>query len=298
MVLLTTAAMAVTINHSSVDNFTGKPVTESGGMSDRDVVPLSNSSRYEREGRVFVYRQSSGAEIKSSVASDMITTNPVTLEIPSAIDVKLYRDGQEVEEPNYAEIREPGSYTLTLDSNGMPAQILRFTIINSITGLIHEYRMPTGFMVSDVYLNDVEQRYTPYEVDMTEEGKYRISYYCIATGVSYELDVNIDHTPPELALEAVVDGVAKGPVDLTDLESGASIYIEQDGEPLSYHGTLTESGSYVITVKDQAGNVNTYKFMLQVYFNTSSLMFFAMTIVAAAAVVIYVLHSKKALRIR
>lgn len=298
MLLLTTAATAVTVNSTQIDNFTGKPFSEGGGVSDRDVVTLSNTSRYEREKKVFVYRQPSGAEIKSSVANDMITTNAVMLEIPSAIDVTLYRDGEAVVDPDFAEIRTPGSYVLTTESNGMPVQILRFTILNAVSGAVYKYPMPTGFLVSEVYLNDVEQRYTPYEADLTEEGKYRISYYCSATGVSYDLDVYIDHTPPELALEAVVDGVAKGPVDLGDLEGNTSIYIEQDGEPINYKSTLTESGSYVITLEDQAGNTTTYKFVIQVYFNVSSLMFFALTLVAAVAIIVYVLYSKKALRIR
>lgn len=296
--LLTTAAMAVTVNSSQIDNFTGKPLTEGGGMSNRDSVALSNTSRYEREKKVFVYRQPSGAEIKSSVANDMITTGAVMLEIPSAIDVTLYRDGEELVDPEFSEIVSPGSYVLTTESSGMPVQILRFTILDSVSGAVYQYPMPTGFVVSEVYLNDVEQRYTPYEVDMTEEGKYRIEYYCVNTGVSYELNVTVDHTPPVLALEAVVDGVAKGPVDLSDLEDDASIYIEQDGEPISYQSTLTESGSYVVTLKDRAGNIATYKFVIQVYFNASSLMFFAMTLVAAVAIIAYILYSKKALRIR
>ena len=61
---------------------------------------------------------------------------------------------------------------------------------------------------------------------------------------------------------------------------------------------LTQSGKYQIELADEAGNKTTYTFTILVYFDGNSWLFFGLVFMACVGVVIYLLHSRKHLRVR
>lgn len=126
-----------------------------------------------------------------------------------------------------------------------------------------------------------------------------VDYRCARSGRTYTLEVLIDHTPPVLALEAVENGKARGPVSLADLEEGAGAAISYNGGSWQgYQETLTKSGDYKVLVQDAAGNMTTYEFTIMIYFDANSMIFMALVAGVIAAVGVYLWLSRKRLRVR
>lgn len=95
----------------------------------------------------------------------------------------------------------------------------------------------------------------------------------------------VDYTLPE-----VDQGEAHGAVTLADLEPGAWIQVEHNGETsriVSPKTVLSEAGRYVLTVYDQAGNSNQYVFTIHVYLNLSAVMAISLAAAGCALVVFY-----------
>lgn len=298
--ILPVYAAEVDMDYSGeLNSFSGQPLgTESDGTGSDEQVVVSSSAYYNQVAHMFVYRASNDVEILSSVADGMVTTESVKFDIPAGIATELYRNGNPVNQADLTNIYEPGSYVLCVKNSAQTTQSVRFTIVSSTTGALTEYVMPAGFVVKSVLRDGESIDATTTRVDLQEEGTYTIAYACQATGMSYQLDITVDHTAPTLALEGVENDVAKGPVDISDLEEGATALIQLNGDTLSYRNKLTQSGSYVVTVQDQAGNKTTYKFVIQVYLNISSLAFFAVTFVVIVIVTLYLLRKRKHLRVR
>ena len=59
-----------------------------------------------------------------------------------------------------------------------------------------------------------------------------------------------------------------------------------------------QSGEYRIELADEAGNKTTYSFTILIYFDGNSWLFFILVLGSCIAVVIYLVHSRKHLRVR
>ena len=297
--LLAVPAAAYEINmgyNGYIDEYSGQPTNETPGFSNADIVALGVDAYYDRLEGMFVYQLSGESEVRSSVANGMITNDAVRISIPDGLEYVLNRDGQQVSIGALNALNEEGIYDLSFPSQS--AFTLRFTIVNEKTADLFEYRMPEHFRVSEVQKNGTPVDTASGVADLSAEGNYLVTYLCTETGIPYQLALSVDRTPPVLALTAVVDGVAKGPVDLSDLEEGAQLSVKLDGNDEGYTTLLTKSGSYVVTVTDRAGNSTVYKFKLQVYFNTSSIVFLVLFPVLVIALAVYLVHSRKHLRVR
>lgn len=282
-----------------LDNFTGEPESETAAQVGGDRIRISSGVCYDRNLRAFVH--TSGSEdVVSNIASGMITGSAVTLNIPDSMPCILYRDGEAVQDEALPEVKKPGAYVLMQGMDSESAtEIMRFTIVKPVTGKLESFRVPSGFIITSASFNGSEMPHSEYSVSMADEGEYQINYRCPAAETSYSFSVTADHTAPTLLLaEVQPDGRAKGPVSIADLEPGATIAIWLNGKQMPYAETLTGSGAYRLIVADEAGNTNTYQFVIQVYFNVSSLIFFFIFLALAAGVGIYVLYKRRHLRVR
>lgn len=262
-----------------------------------DQTVITSSVIYDSAKQRYIYITDFG-RVESSVVDGMIVTGPVSLASESGMEVTLYKNGERLEQSDLTAIQDSGYYVLQYNDNGgIPQTILEFTIVPQLTGMVDHYSLPTGFAVTAASFNGAELPAST-EVNMEKEGSYRITYECKRTSVLYELDVDIDHTPPVLALEAVKDGVARGPVDISDLEPGASVYMTLDGSRYNYREKLTRSGNYEIWVYDAAGNMSKYEFTIMIYLDSSGYAFFALFLLLILGVVAYMMIEKKRLRVR
>ena len=262
-----------------------------------DQTVITSSVIYDSAKQRYIYITDFG-RVESSVVDGMIVTDTVSLAAESGMAVTLYKDGERLEQSDLTALQDSGYYVLQYNDNGgIPQTILEFTIVPQLTGMVDHYSLPTGFTVTTASFNGAELPAST-EVNMEKEGSYRINYECKRTGVTYELDVDIDHTPPTLALEAVTDGVARGPVDISDLEQGASVYMTLDGSQYNYREKLTRSGNYEIWVYDAAGNMSKYEFTIMIYLDSSGYAFFALFALLILGVAAYMMIAKKRLRVR
>lgn len=281
-----------------IDKFTGEELSGKDSELGGNRIMINSAVVYDREKRAYVYNAGRD-EVFSNAFSGMILTEPVWLSIPEGVVFHLYKDGKLLENVNCSDISEPGAYTLTGDEVSASTEIMHFTIVSSVTGQLSRFQVPDGFVISSALLNGGKISAARTYVDLTTEGSYDVSYRCPATESVYMFRVTVDHTPPTLALAEIRDdGTSKGPVDISDLEEGAQIGIWLNNEKISYEPILTRSGRYRIVVADEAGNMSIYNFMIRIYYNTNSMIFFAAVLAIGVGVGIYALYSRRHVRIR
>lgn len=303
-VLLLMPAMADSVS-TEIDPFSGLPADKSGSATETSredgLISISAGVYYDSVKRTFAHDISEvlPAMLYCTVPDGTVTDEMVSITVPGGCSAQLYRNGVQLDSPNFSAISKPGSYVLCISgSTADSIQPLRFTIVDEVTGLIDSYRMPDGFLISAVTLNGDPVPYSAAEADLSREGNYSVQYRCEAADLNWRLDVTTDHTPPQLRLEAVTDGYAKGPVDISDVEEGASVFVELDGKSIAYEKTLTRSGAYRIVLTDKAGNTTEYRFTILVYFNVSSYIFIAVLVIFIIALLVYLRVSSKRLRVR
>ena len=283
-----------------VDPFTGIPYTEET-VSDADEITISKNCIYEKKDDRYkiVVTDKADSFVYTSVTSGMIVNTPVNIEVGSSLKYKLYRNGEETEDIDLANIDRIGNYVLKVfDNSSMEYEPLEFTIVGSNTGMIKRYDMPAGFIIDSVNYNNEDINFNKSYVDLQQDGKYIIDYECKRTGLSYQLSVNIDHVAPVLKLENVVNGKAKGAVDISDVEDEATITIVYDGKQIDYKKKLTKSGDYEITISDKAGNASKYKFRIMVYFDKNSWAVTIGVVLIIFGVAAYIIISRNKMRVR
>ena len=311
VMLLQTAGLAANLDYSGpIDSFTGQPVGESGTSRDSVSVPIATGVYYDRVEHAYVHDLglASGEGIMSNVMDGMIVNETVKIEVPQGVEIRLNREGAVVEDVILDEIREPGRYVLEARvQSEQYTRVMSFTIVGSTTGLISSYPMPSGFVIKKVEMSvqdenglwvEAQPKWDRGTVTMREDGSYRVQYECARNGLSYTLQTVIDHTPPTLALENVVNGLAKGPVDISDLEEGCRIGITLNGGSMSYREELTLSGDYEIILQDEAGNHTNYTFSILAYFDINSWIFFALVVTVLAGTGVYLYMERKRMRVR
>lgn len=291
-VLMTVSANNIDYT-GELDAETGKPVGEKTD-EDKTRVRIGGNTIYDKKAKKYIYEVGDG-ELKLNLPDGAITTQKINIDLPEGVPVKLYRDGNEIPTNELTQISDAGKYVLLFGDAGETS--VRFTIVPELTGQISGFQVPEGFHVTKATLNDQPIESVSY-IDMIGEGRYEIEYTCPKTEVRHTLSVKIDHTPPTLKLSAVKDGYADGPVDISDLEPGSQISIKLNDSDIRYEKVLTKSGTYHITLADKAGNKKTYDFVIRVYFNFNSYIFFAGVVLVVAGVIIYLIRVKKTLRVR
>ena len=311
LLLTQTPVFAVDLDYSGpVNSFTGEPTGMPDTTQNQDHIPVADGIYYDRATRKYIYNLggSAGAAISANIMDGMIVTDAVSIQVDRNLETELYRDGTLVEAVDLEELRDPGRYVLKARIAGnQPVRVMSFTVVGAATGLINSYPMPTGFIVTDATLTVTDEtgaqapaavQWDRSKVSMSENGTYRVQYQCARTGMNYTLQTTIDHTPPTLKLADVVNGLAKGPVDISDLEPGCRIGITLNGGKMSYRDELTLSGDYAIILMDPAGNLTNYSFTILPYLDANSWIFFGLVLAVVTGVAIYLYRERKNMRVR
>lgn len=234
----------------------------------------------------------------ANVTDGMIVTGEVTLSCPQGITAELFKDG-ELYSGDISKITEKGVYVYRVKANNdVSEQILSFTIVGSVTGLVSGYALPDGFAVESLLFNGEAKSTGSSYIPFDEDGRYSLTYRCSATRKIYTLELTVDHTPPELVLEGIENGKIRGPLTITKQDPSDTVAVYRDGEPEPYTPTLTKSGEYTLVVTDEAGNRNSYDFTILIYLNYGSFIFFGALALILAAVAVMLAVSKKRLRVR
>ena len=267
-----------------------------------DAVSVSSGVVYDPTTRDFVFDVDNGrAQLHSSVLDGMVVSSTVTI---SGGGVFLYRNGSEYS-GSLSPVSDPGEYVVMINTGERNYRVLSFTIVGKFTNYVNTYRMPTGMIVNELYYNGEAIDFDYSSVSMEREGTYRVITECIASGTMYTLETTIDRTPPTLEFAGQMDarGHYGSAVTISGLQKGEKIRATKDGSTIDLEqqtdGTykLVDSGQYDIIAYDEAGNFSEYPVMIMAYLNASGAAFVALLILTVAAVIIYVIHKRRKLRI-
>ena len=269
-------------------------------LTENGTVWISDSMTYDPKTAQYVYPVGDG-EVRASVAHGMIVTKPVKI---VGATLMIYKDGL-LWEGEPSSVSEPGEYVVMAQTGSQILRLFTFTIAGSANNSIYAYTLPSGMIVTNATRNGEDTDYDRSTVPMQEDGLYHVEYESLSYEAKYALDINIDRTPPEIQFSGSIDenNRVHSALGFSGLQDGDTIQAKLDGEDIEVHvnpdgsGEFTESGSYVITVYDAAGNSTVYGYIILLYFNASGLAFFAVLAACAAALLIYIYIKRKRLEI-
>lgn len=290
-----------------LDSRTGLPLPEAQReRADPDApIPLGEGS-YSYDPAAGRYRIAVGTRsFTSTVPQGIILPHgeSVAFHLSDGLTGVLYKNGDIVNDADLTGIRDTGEYIFQVQGGGLYDTVsFPFTIMGDLTKSLADYPLPDGFTFDSVTLNDEALTLEFNDsIDFLEEGKYVLEYSCEEIGRSYRLAFTLDRTPPSLALPEVVEGAARGPVSLADLEPGAAVQVQwEDDEPYwvtSADTMLTESGRYVLTAYDQAGNSQAYSFLIHIYLNISAFTAIALLAAGLLGIIFYCRWVRKHARV-
>ena len=268
---------------------------ESGNEKTKTRVDIGDGTLFDTKTGRYIYKIGE-TEVSINYPRDAIVTSDVQFTVSGGTAYSVYLDGKEITKPSGNSVSEPGGYVIVVSNNDEEA--IRFTIAGKKTGKLYSYKVPENFEIVSASLDGKDIKPSNNSVDMDKEGEYVINYRCIKTEENYNVDIIVDHTAPTLALKEVVDGHASGPVDISDLERGAKIKVYVDGTLINAKDKLEQSGLYNILIEDEAGNQNDYSFRIDIYFNFDAIAFIVIIVLLLIALTVYLVLSRKKLRIR
>ena len=261
---------------------------------------ISGNTYYDSTEKAFLYYVNANAAqaVRSNVADGMITEQAVSVKADAGVALEVYRNGARLDNFSGGTFKTPGEYVVMYVGGNIQERLFSFTIVPKLCNSVTGYAIPAGFEITEASLNEEPISFEKNYIKLTEEGEYKISYRCLRTNISYQLQLKTDFTGPVLSLAEVKDGKAQGPVDISDARNAASVTIYHDGEKISRKDVLTESGEYYIELADEAGNKTTYTFTILIYFDGNSWLFFLLMIGSCVLVLIYLVRARKRLRVR
>jgi len=283
-----------------IDLVTGQPITGESEESSGQLVQIGNGVSYDRYSRRYIYPVGN-SRILCSVADGMIVTDGVVLSKDGEMNISVFKDGESMSEIP-SEITEVGDYVVVTGSGSTQNQLLTFQIVNSVTGRLKQYILPTGFVLQNVRRDGESPSHGSGSVKFDQEGDYVVDYICNANSAEYTLKVRIDHTPPQISFAGLdEDNEARGPVTITGLKEGDSISIIFDGEEsvkLDDDNQVSETGRYHVVVTDVAGNSIEKDFEILLYLNFNATMFIVAFLLVIIGICTALLISRKKLRVR
>jgi hypothetical protein len=263
-------------------------------------VHIAGNTYYDSAQKAFLYyvNTSAAQSVRSNAADGMITEQAVSVQADAGVALEVYRNGVRLDRIPTEAFKTPGEYVVMYVGGNVQERLFSFTIIPKVCNSVTGYVLPKGFEITEASLNKEPVSFEKNYIKLTEEGEYKISYRCLKTNVSYQLQLKTDFTGPVLALAGVKDGKAQGPVDISDARNAAYVTIYHDGEKINRKDVLTESGKYYIELSDEAGNKTAYTFTILIYFDGNSWLFFFLIIGSCVAVLIYLVRARRHLRVR
>ena len=257
---------------------------------------ITSSVRYNKSEEMFIYTPSKNAEseIRSNIYDGMIVNTPVTIDPDPNMMIDVYKDGTLLTNNNYIDMTAPGYYKVFHDGE----LVFDFTIVGQVTGMISSYIIPDGFHITRATYDDEKAKYTRNYISLLDEGAYHIEYRCDKTKEKYVLDVIIDLTAPTLLLDEIKNGISSGPVDISDLEEGATVKVFLNDNEITAAPVLREIGKYSLVITDEAGNVTNYKFAIKPYFEIKIWEYAGVVLLAIIITFIFVKTSSKKIKVR
>ncbi len=217
--------------------------------------------------------------------------NSVIVNVTSNVELKqLTLNGEDF--TNGSKVLLEGYYVvIAVDKYGLTKQC-KF-IIDKTSPKVSGYT--EGQKYSDIALTIIEDYLYSIKINgeeislmsvitLNEHGTYVIEIMDMAFNKT-ELLVEIDRVSPEM--NYTIDD--KGNIIINGYSEECSIDIEKDGKKIvSDNDILRENGSYVITIKDSAGNINVYNLVIDKKINYVSMIITIISLVAFGSIIMLI----------
>lgn len=283
-----------------LDPVTGEPVVVA---EESRFYEMPDGSQYEYETTRFNYTVS-GVEFAANIPDGGVVSfgNTVSLWLGTGTSAEVYLDGTMLASQDLQSIRQAGSYVIKIvGKSGSAEATFRFTIIPDLIGTSSALDLPQGFLFDYVLLDTIPQEITyANQFSFDSDGEYEIRFSCAAINEWYILRFTRDTVAPELELNGITNGEAYGPVTIEFPEGASYIYIECEGETSVLRGgskELRQPGVYKLSVYDEAGNSNSYEFIIQVYLDIGGGTAIGLILAALIAVIVYSRMVRKKARV-
>lgn len=257
------------------------------GQEDREA--SGRSQVYLEDEKMYLVTLENGFAFRSSVPEGMLINQSVAI-YPGEGQYTLYRGDEEVSLNERQEVAEYGRYRLASGEYEFTFEINN-TYVNRDT-----FTAPKGTRILKTSFNGEpldtgEGTLLTMESDgsyiVTLEGDY---------GETLEVELNRDTEPP--AVEVRIEGQT---AQLTYVSKDlASVTLSKNGgEPREFNGfTVSETGNYILTVTDRAGNQTLKEFSLRYKINMYGVVAIAAVVTAIAAGTVILVRKKRNLTVR
>ena len=265
----------------------------------KNTVTVSSTVAYNTIEKMFVYTTSSSADsdVLANVYNGMVTTGYGVIKPGRAASISVYRDGVLVDPSEYSALKIAGRYVVRNNQNDK--ELFAFTVVEGVTNMLQAYKIPSAFYILSVRIDGEEKVVNSNTIEMVKDGLYSIVYKLNATGEEYTLNVEIDHTLPELEIIGVDEVmVANGPVTFGEQEAGSTLEVTREGKEVGTMEPLKVAGDYVAKYTDAAGNTSTYYFSIHIFLDGGAWIFVALAVIIIAGAFGFMLYSRKNMRVR
>lgn len=205
-----------------------------------------------------------------SIPRGMVTAGEVTF-IPGEGQnvLEVYRDEELIYPSDYT-FAEEGTYRLTLlstegmeNTSNMVSYLteVTFQIITPVTAALDELVTPKEFELLRVSCNGEVLDQASQSL-IWEDGYYVCSWRAKAdSSIIYQTDFTLDTQAPELIFSKnITQGAVRPPLTMEATEEGCTLTMKYGAEQAVMDTwELTQSGVYLLTVTDRAGNAQSYQ---------------------------------------
>ena len=290
-----------------VDPTTNEPIasgaetTETGSR-----VIITSTMSYDRSSRSYVFPVGEGiGEVYASVPDGAVVSVPVKITAANGVSLVVYRDGNEYS-GGLDNVATAGEYVVSARQGDTPTRLFSFILVGERTNRLTQFSAPDGFYIASVTRDGESIFGDRYNVSLSQEGLYDIQCDCMTTDLTCSLRTTVDRTPPTITLEGERDdqGRFRSAVTFSGMEEGGSVVLTRGEtavqptlDKVKGTGTIVDSGLYRLQVYDAAGNRAETDITILMYFNANSLIFFALVVAVAVAVVAYIVLKRRNLKI-
>lgn len=178
----------------------------------------------------------------------------------------------------------------------------KFRIINKACNNINIFNLPENYAFKSITFdeNNIEDVKGLNSFRLKDNGTYIFNIYDTKNPKKeFSTEIILNKNLPILKVSGVTNGLATyNSVGIDTYESDITYTATCDGEAINaYGGTFSESGLYVVTAKDEAGNTNEYTFRIFYTMNLSGGTVIAIAVVIAISLIVYVVYLKKHMRV-
>lgn len=268
--------------------------------SEKDTKTIYQGCEYDASKNCYYYSVEgvSSKAISSSILNGTYTNSTVWVNAAGGITYQVYKNGKEITvvDGNFV---DPGEYSIVVyDNVGKKEVPLKFTILGRVGNYIR-FDFPGACRVESVLLNGEETYFENSYISLEEEGKYEVNYRVLNSGKELSFTVTIDKTAPLIKLVGLNEkNEASHPVEITEIEAGATVNVTLNGKAIDFKKKLVDSGKYKLLVRDEAGNETNYEFTILPYYNISSFVVFVLVVLVVVGICAYVVYLRKNLRVR